>query len=107
MMEEHGEIGTELSDRFLGEPGGRLIYDQDTASKNEQVLTTTTTAHDWTGPDDPENPRNWSTAKKIYHVLIPTLFGFVVYGRKTSFYKRVQLTSVPQLSRDVSRLANY
>ena len=106
-MEEHGEIGTALSDRFLGEPGGRLIYDQDTASKNEQILTTTATAHDWTGPDDPENPRNWSAAKKIYHVLIPTLFGFVVYGRKTSFYERVQLTSVPQLSRASDLIPNY
>src|SRR4051812_15731378 len=26
------------------------------------------TALDWTGPDDPENPENWSTGKKAYHV---------------------------------------
>jgi len=36
------------------------------------------TAQDWEGPDDPENPHNWSTAMKAYHVIIPGLYGFIV-----------------------------
>lgn len=33
---------------------------------------------DWTGPDDPDNPNNWSLAKKVWHVIIPALFGFAM-----------------------------
>jgi hypothetical protein len=37
------------------------------------------TAQDWTGPDDPENPHNWSLLKKIWHTIPPALFAFVVW----------------------------
>jgi hypothetical protein len=37
------------------------------------------TAQDWTGPDDPENPHNWSLLKRSWHVAQPGLFGFAVY----------------------------
>ncbi len=33
---------------------------------------------DWDGPDDPENPHTWSESKKMYHILVPTILGFVV-----------------------------
>ena len=33
---------------------------------------------DWTGPDDPGNPRNWSFGKKFFHTLIPSMFGFIL-----------------------------
>ena len=33
---------------------------------------------DWTGPNDPGNPHNWSTWKRVYHATIPGLFGFAV-----------------------------
>lgn len=36
------------------------------------------TAQDWTSPDDPENPMNWSLRKKAYHTAVPGLFAFVV-----------------------------
>jgi len=36
------------------------------------------TALDWTGPDDPDNPHNWSLSKRAYHTLTPALFGFTV-----------------------------
>lgn len=40
---------------------------------------------DWNGPDDPENPHNWSTWQKVYHATTPALFGFAVtFG--TSIY---------------------
>ncbi|TVY80748.1 Polyamine transporter [Lachnellula suecica] len=40
---------------------------------------------DWNGPDDPDNPHTWSATKKLYHMLVPTLLGFVV-SLGTSFY---------------------
>lgn len=33
---------------------------------------------DWDGPDDPENPHNWPMALRVYHSIIPALFGFGV-----------------------------
>lgn len=33
---------------------------------------------DWDGPDDPANPQRWSPSKKLYHILVPTILGFVV-----------------------------
>jgi hypothetical protein len=33
---------------------------------------------DWNGPDDPDNPHNWSTRKAIYHTINPAIFGFAV-----------------------------
>ncbi|KAH7383974.1 major facilitator superfamily domain-containing protein [Pyrenochaeta sp. MPI-SDFR-AT-0127] len=33
---------------------------------------------DWNGPDDPDNPQNWSMTWRIYHAAIPALFGFAV-----------------------------
>jgi hypothetical protein len=32
----------------------------------------------WDSPEDPENVRNWSTIKKVYHTAIPALYGFVM-----------------------------
>jgi hypothetical protein len=37
------------------------------------------TAQDWTGPDDPENPRNWPAWKRYWHSIPPGLFAFTVY----------------------------
>jgi hypothetical protein len=37
----------------------------DSAAMDHPVLTKTATAHDWNGPDDPENPMNWSLRKRI------------------------------------------
>ena len=33
---------------------------------------------EWDGPKDPENPQNWSTAKKAYHAAIPSLYCYTV-----------------------------
>lgn len=32
---------------------------------------------DWDGPDDPGNPWNWSTWKRIYHTFVPASIAFV------------------------------
>lgn len=34
------------------------------------------TAQDWTGPDDPECPLNWSLGKKVYLTIVPSLYCF-------------------------------
>lgn len=44
-----------------------------------ETPTKVTTALDWTGPDDPENAENWSTAKKAYHICYIGLMCFVMY----------------------------
>jgi len=36
------------------------------------------TAQDWTGPNDPENPFNWSIYKRSYHILVAGLFALSV-----------------------------
>lgn len=38
---------------------------------------------DWSSPDDPEDPMNWSTPKKIYHGAIPSVYCFTVYVEVT------------------------
>ena len=41
-------------------------------------VTRTITATDWNGPNDPENPMNWSFLSRVYHTTIPAIMGFVV-----------------------------
>jgi hypothetical protein len=43
-----------------------------------------TSVTDWNGPDDPDNPHNWSTWNRVYHATIPALFGFAVYVSQSS-----------------------
>jgi hypothetical protein len=33
---------------------------------------------DWNGPDDPDNPHTWGKGRKLYHIVVPGLFGFAV-----------------------------
>jgi hypothetical protein len=37
-----------------------------------------TTAQDWTGPDDPENPHNWPLWKRVWHTVPPAIIAFAV-----------------------------
>lgn len=34
------------------------------------------TGSDWTGPDDRDNPQNWSVWIKFYHIIPPALISF-------------------------------
>ncbi|EXJ60034.1 hypothetical protein A1O7_04183 [Cladophialophora yegresii CBS 114405] len=52
------------------------------------------TAQDWDGEDDPDDPRNWSLASKIYHVLVPALQCFTI-----TFGSSVYTPSVREVSR--------
>ena len=40
-------------------------------------------AGEWTSPEDPENPLNWSKAKKAYHAALVSLYCFEVYVEDT------------------------
>lgn len=57
------------------------------------------TAHDWDGPDDPDNPLNWPLMMKAYHTLVPALqaftitFGSSVYTPSTLTYNPWSLLS--------------
>jgi MFS family permease len=33
---------------------------------------------DWDGPNDPANPKTWSMGLRVYHTLLPALYGFSV-----------------------------
>jgi hypothetical protein len=34
------------------------------------------TGSDWTGPDDRDNPQNWSAWIRLYHIIPPALISF-------------------------------
>jgi hypothetical protein len=53
-------------------------YDEETPREPHNAISRVVTAQDWTGPDDPENPHNWSLFKRIWHTVQPALFGFAV-----------------------------
>ena len=41
-----------------------------TQENRHEPATKVTTAQDWTGPDDPGNPYNWSLGKRICHTFM-------------------------------------
>ncbi|CBY01433.1 similar to MFS multidrug transporter [Plenodomus lingam JN3] len=76
------------------------LLPQDTHSVKPQTLDTTTTkqppiATNWTGTNDMDNPHNWSTWKRSYHIIIPALFGFAV-----TFGTSVYTPALPDIMRD-------
>ena len=46
------------------------------ASRTTSTVHRVTTAQDWMGPDDPENPHNWPLWKRTFHTIPPALFAF-------------------------------
>lgn len=46
--------------------------------EKQNDITRTVTAQDWNGPDDMENPLNWSMWSRVYHTTVPALMGFMV-----------------------------
>jgi hypothetical protein len=49
------------------------------SSSGEQPAQTDPNIVNWDGPDDPENPMNWSPQKKIMAVTIVSFITFLTY----------------------------
>lgn len=80
------DSGLPLSEEQLGSFENPDIRDPEKGSGDDGVNGDRTppeeqspSVTDWTGPDDPENPRNWSKWKRRYHVLPPALISFSAY----------------------------
>lgn len=62
----------------VGKGPETALADGSDIPEKEDALQINVTAHDWNGPDDPENPLNWPLWQRIYHTTVPSLFGFAV-----------------------------
>jgi hypothetical protein len=51
---------------------------EDMKKATEQPAASIEKAHDWDGPGDADNPRNWHVSKKILHSAIPAIYGFAL-----------------------------
>lgn len=76
-MSPRNSYGSKHPDLDLEKTGSVLVHEDLTAIAQKNP-TTTITAPDWDGPDDPDNPRTWSLRKRLFHSTIPGLFNFVV-----------------------------
>jgi MFS transporter, DHA1 family, multidrug resistance protein len=47
---------------------------------------------DWDGPDDPENPQNWTTRKKAFTTILICILTFSIYSGSA-----IYTTSIPGL----------
>jgi hypothetical protein len=47
--------------------------------KHSKLSYQPSTALDWDGPADPENPQNWPKWKQVYHMFVPSVLGFIAY----------------------------
>lgn len=54
-----------------------------TADAFESPLQKAYQTGEWSNPQDPEDPLNWSFAKKFYHAAIPSIYCFTVYVEDT------------------------
>ena len=57
---------------------GNTATDGPEVPHQPNTLQRTVTAQDWTGPEDPENPRNWPMWKRVYHTSVPATLCFAV-----------------------------
>jgi len=70
--------------RCIQDPGTEDDLEKMTTDKSTVADTTPAagglvTVLDWTGPNDPENPENWSAGKKAFHIAYVGIQCFVVY----------------------------
>jgi hypothetical protein len=67
----------ESVDEKLTKATGSHDHRQSHSSKSHETVVDQDTKDnvvDWDGPDDPENPRNWSTWKRMTQVVIASAF---------------------------------
>ncbi|KAF3940639.1 hypothetical protein ABW19_dt0210505 [Dactylella cylindrospora] len=73
-LDKESPASSSSSDLDIGAQMDKNIGDVE-KQKEEQVVAS---ALDWDGPGDPLNPRNWPTGQRIFQVLPPAFFSFVV-----------------------------
>ena len=63
----------------LGPAGCEKVEGADSPTVEEELERIRTGANlDWESSQDIRNPRNWSFGKRVFHTLVPALYGFVV-----------------------------
>jgi hypothetical protein len=67
---------TDMSPQSVG-PQEKL-HDSEGPESRGTLPTERVNPTEWTGHDDQYNPHNWGTWKRVYHAIIPALFGFAV-----------------------------
>lgn len=70
------EGGSGFLDQLTPPPEG--VHDSEEQASQHALPPQKPNPTDWNGPDDPDNPHNWGTWKRVYHATIPALFGFAV-----------------------------
>jgi hypothetical protein len=56
--------GSASEDLESGQENGKIVLEK---AEDDSVV-------DWNGPDDPENPRNWSPLKRNVHVTLVSVY---------------------------------
>jgi MFS family permease len=74
------------------------------ASSERNEPSTETTHSDWPGPDDPDDPHNWSFGKKAYHSGITASYAFTTYVCSLSWRTRPSPSySAPSIDLNMNR----
>ena len=88
-MDNHDTLNTDNRDTLNTENHDTLDTEkrppatETTADAFESPLQQASQASEWSSPEDPENPLNWSIAKKSYQSAIPSVYCFTVYVKDT------------------------
>lgn len=61
---------------------------------HHEPATKTVTAQDWNGPDDPENPQNWSLFKRSMHIFPIAFLSFGQYRNAMSFHQSFDMLTL-------------
>ena len=56
------------------------LHEKDNSSAEAEEKPKDPNIVDWDGPDDPENPMNWSSKKKVTTIAIISAITFLSYG---------------------------
>lgn len=76
-QEKDKELGLEDQSQSMKTPSSQEAADAERVTENatpKQI----DNVMDWDGPNDPDNPQNWPMSKRVYHAVVPALFGFAV-----------------------------
>jgi len=76
----HPKLAEVVDENSIEKDSALLSTDSEkTAPESTTQSLTPPSALDWTGPDDPDNPHNWPTWRRVYITFSTALLGFAVY----------------------------